>query len=120
MALHHKLCHALGGAFDLPHAETHAIVLPYALAYNAPAVPAAMAALRRALGTEDPAAALFELRASLGAPGSLAELGTPRDGLARIAEQAVSSPYPNPRPLERAPLLALLEAAYEGRRPTGS
>lgn len=118
MALHHKLCHALGGAFDLPHAETHAIVLPHALAYNAPAAPAAMAALRRALGTDDPPGALFDLRAALGAPGSLAELGVPRDGLARIAQQAVTAPYPNPRPLEQAPLLALLEAAFDGRRPT--
>jgi len=79
-----------------------------------------MAALRRALDTDDPAGALSDLRAALGAPGSLAELGMPRDGLARIAQQAVTAPYPNPRPLEQAPLLALLEAAYEGRRPTGN
>ncbi len=117
MALHHKLCHALGGAFDLPHAETHAIVLPHALAYNAPAAPAAMAALGRALGTSDPAGALFDLRAVLGAPASLAELGVQKSELAKIAELALATPYPNPRPLERAPLLALLEAAYEGRRP---
>jgi maleylacetate reductase len=117
MALHHKLCHALGGAFDLPHAETHAIVLPHALAYNAPAAPAAMAALRRASGTTDPAGALFDLRAAIGAPASLAELGVPRDGLAKIVELAVASPYPNPRPLEREPLAALLDAAYAGRRP---
>ncbi len=117
MALHHKLCHALGGAFDLPHAETHAIVLPYALAYNAPSVPRAMAALGRALDTTDPAGALFELRASLGAPGSLAELGVPHDGLATIVDLTLNTPYQNPRPLERAPLSALLEAAFVGRRP---
>jgi alcohol dehydrogenase class IV len=39
MALHHKLCHTLGGSFDLPHAETHAVVLPHAVAYNSAAAP---------------------------------------------------------------------------------
>ena len=53
MALHHKLCHTLGGMFDLPHAETHTVVLPHALAYNAPAVPQAVAAMARALGVDD-------------------------------------------------------------------
>jgi maleylacetate reductase len=120
MALHHKLCHALGGAFDLPHAETHAIVLPHALAYNAPAAPAAMAALGRALDTNDPPRALFDLRAALGAPASLAELGVPKSGLAKIVELALATPYPNPRPLEREPLIALLEAAYTGTLSTNA
>ena len=55
MALHHKLCHALGGTFDLPHAETHTIVLPHALAYNAPAVPDAITRIARAIGATDAA-----------------------------------------------------------------
>ena len=50
MGLHHKLCHTLGGSFNLPHAETHTIVLPHALAYNAQAAPEAMQRIRRALG----------------------------------------------------------------------
>ncbi len=37
MALHHKLCHTLGGSFNLPHAETHTVMLPHATAYTAPA-----------------------------------------------------------------------------------
>ncbi len=61
MALHHKLCHALGGSFGLPHAETHAIVLPHAAAYNAPAAPAALACVARALGTDDAARGLDDL-----------------------------------------------------------
>src|SRR4029078_9635015 len=36
--LHHKICHVLGGMYNLPHAQTHAVVLPYVLALNAPAV----------------------------------------------------------------------------------
>ena len=53
IALHHKLCHVLGGTFDLPHAETHAIVLPHATAYNAPATPEAMQKIARALGADE-------------------------------------------------------------------
>ena len=68
MALHHKLCHTLGGTFDLPHSETHTIVLPHALAYNAPAVPRAVDAVARALGVEDAPRGLYELAGQVGAP----------------------------------------------------
>jgi len=119
MALHHKLCHAIGGAFDLPHAETHAILLPHALAYNAPAAPAAVVAIGRALGvaaTEVPVA-LFDLRARLGVPGALGDLGMPRAGIEHIVDLAVAAPYPNPRPVERVGIRALLTAAFDGARP---
>ena len=118
IALHHKLCHVLGGSFDLPHAETHAIVLPYALAYNAPAVPEAMVALRRATGSNDPAAALRATGASGGAPTSLRTLGMPEAGIDRAVEITLEAPYSNPRPLELGPLRALLRAAWEGTAPS--
>ena len=70
MALHHKLCHVLGGSFDLPHAETHTVVLPHAVAYNAPAAPEAMARVARALGAEEAAQGLYDLAGRLGAPRS--------------------------------------------------
>jgi maleylacetate reductase len=117
MALHHKLCHTLGGTFDLPHAETHAVVLPHAAAYNAPAAPEAMARAARALGVKDASLGLFELGATLGAPTSLKELGMPEDGLDRAADLAVANPYWNPRPIERAAIRALLDDAYHGRAP---
>jgi maleylacetate reductase len=118
MGLHHKLCHTLGGSFNLPHAQTHTVVLPHALAYNAPAAPAAMAAIQRALGTADAAPlALHRLAVELGAPTSLRAIGMPENGLDRVADLAVSKPYPNPRPLERAPLRALLQRAWEGLPP---
>ena len=118
MGLHHKLCHTLGGSFDLPHAPTHAVVLPHALAYNAPATPAAMAAIARALGTTGAAPlALHRLCVALGAPVSLEALGMPEDGLDRVADLAVAKPYPNPRPLERAALRALLQRAWAGQPP---
>ena len=117
MALHHKLCHTLGGSFNLPHAEVHAVVLPHALAYNAPAIPEALARLRRALGSEHPVAALYDLARSNGAPYSLRELGMREADLDRAADLAVANPYWNPRPIERDGLRALLQDAWEGRRP---
>lgn len=113
MALHHKLCHTLGGSFDLPHAETHSVMLPHALAFNAAAVPEAIERLRHSLG-EDPAAALQALGRRIGAPTSLAELGMPEAGIDRAADLAMANPYWNPRPLERAGVRALLARAWAG------
>lgn len=119
MALHHKLCHTLGGSFDLPHAETHTVILPHAMAYNTPAAPEAMAAIQAALGRADTPAAtgLFDLAAGLGAPTSLKELGMREEDLDRAADIALANPYWNPQPVEPQPLRQLLQNAYEGRRP---
>jgi alcohol dehydrogenase class IV len=118
MGLHHKLCHTLGGSFNLPHAEVHTVILPHALAYNAPETPGAMARIARALGVADAPVALFERAKAHGAPTSLAALGMPESGLDRAADLAVQTPYPNPRPLERAALRALLQRAFDGAIPT--
>jgi maleylacetate reductase len=119
MSLHHKLCHALGGTLDLPHAQTHTVVLPHALAYNQPAAPGTVAALRRALGeVDDPARELWELADRLGAPRSLRELGMAEDDVPRIAGQAVANPYANPRPVTLEGVTALLRAAWAGEPPT--
>ena len=117
MALHHKLCHVLGGAFDLPHAETHAIVLPHALAYNTQAAPEAAARVAAAMGVADAAQGLYDLVGRLGAPRALRDIGMPEDGIERAVALAVEFPYWNPRPIERAPIRALLERAYRGERP---
>jgi maleylacetate reductase len=117
MSLHHKLCHVLGGTFDLPHAPVHTVVLPHVVAFNAPAAPAAAAALRRVLG-EDPAAALFDLAHDLGAPTSLAAIGMPEDGLDEVVRQVLQQPYANPRPVTEGNLRALLESAQHGLRPS--
>ena len=121
MALHHKLCHVLGGAFQMPHAETHTVILPHAVAYNAAAAPEAMARIARALGAGvaqgSAAEGLYDLAGAIGAPRSLAELGMPADGLDRATEMAVAKAYWNPRPLERAAIRELLERAFTGSRP---
>ena len=118
MAIHHKLCHTLGGLFDLPHAETHAIVLPHAVAYNAEAAPEAMRRLATALGGAEPAQALFDLGRAVGAPAALRDIGMPEDGIDRAADQAVENPYWNPRPVERAGVRTLIARAWAGLRPS--
>ncbi|PSM40465.1 maleylacetate reductase [Streptomyces dioscori] len=117
MGLHHKLCHVLGGTFGLPHAETHTVVLPYALAFNAPAAPAAVRALNRALGTDDAPHALWTLAGDLGAPRSLAGLGLARPDLKAAAELVAQQAYANPRPVTAEDALTVLEAAYVGSAP---
>lgn len=116
VALHHKLCHVLGG-FGLPHAETHSIVLPHAVRYNHDAVPDAMARLRKALGGGDAPVALYDLETKLGLPMRLADIGMQEADLERAARIAADAPYPNPRKVEYEPVLRLLRDAYEGRRP---
>ena len=117
MALHHKLCHVLGGAFDLPHAETHTVILPHALAYNQSAAPEAAARIAAAIGAEDAAQGLYDLIGRLGGPRALRDIGMPEDGVERAAVMAVESPYWNPRPIERGAIQALLQRAYSGERP---
>ncbi len=119
MGLHHKLCHVLGGSFDLPHAQTHTVMLPHTLAYNAASAPAAMACAARAIGVAPGQVphAIHELMRACDAPLALKELGMPADALDRAADLAVQNVYPNPRSLDRTALRALLQRAYEGATP---
>ncbi|MGR9202283.1 maleylacetate reductase [Rhizobium leguminosarum] len=117
MSLHHKLCHTIGGTFDLPHAETHTIILPHALAYNAPAIPNVMKTLSQRLNTDDPARALFDLAGRIGAKRALRDLGMLESGIETVTDRALTNPYWNPQPLERAPLHGLISRAYAGDAP---
>ncbi len=117
MALHHKLCHTLGGSYGLPHAEVHSVILPHATAYNRAAAPDAMEQIEQALGCRDAAGGLYDLVQSVGAKLSLQEIGMAEGDLDEAADIASRNPYYNPRPIERSALRDLLQAAYEGRRP---
>ena len=146
MGLHHKLAHTLGGSFDLPHAETHSVLLPYTAEYNMNAASEAMSRVALALGEAPPTVtfygdhpwpadsahlesmseavhpsqapvALFELGRRMGTPGSLAEIGMRRGDLQRAADLAVERPYPNPEPVTRDGVLALLSKAFDGFPP---
>lgn len=117
MALHHKLCHALGGTLDLPHAETHTIVLPHALAYNAPALPAeTLRRLAEALpGSDgDPVRGLNVLLGKLGVKRALRELGMREQDVDRVADVAVEKPYWNPRPVEKEGVREIIRRAWAG------
>lgn len=118
MALHHKLCHTLGGSFNLPHAETHTIVLPHALAYNAEAAPLAMQKIARALQKDSAPQAVFDLARDNGAPMALKDIGMKEADLDRACDLALQNQYANPRPLERPALRQLLQHAFEGVRPS--
>src|SRR6266511_4175330 len=120
VAIHHQLCHVLGGALALDHADLNAVVLPHAVHFVAPAVPREMAGVEAALGAEpgDAAGALHDLARSLGAPASLAEIGMNAAELGPLAEAAVARVSQRPRPAGQAELRALLEAAWTGERPT--
>ena len=117
MALHHKLCHTLGGSFDLPHAETHAIILPHAIAYNETAVADQLAPVAEIFGGPQAGRALHDFATRMGAPLKLSDLGVSRADLDRAADIATQNPYWNPAPVERHGILTLLGAAWEGRAP---
>jgi len=117
MAIHHKLCHVLGGTFNLPHADTHTVVLPHAVAFNREAAPEAMRIAAEALGAKDAARGIYDLIKRIGAPIALKDIGMPEDGLDRAAKLATENPYYNPRKVEYGEVRELLENAYRGTRP---
>jgi len=114
MGLHHKLAHTLGGSFGLPHAETHAALLPWVMAYNADAASEAMARIATALGKTDAVAGMRALTASLRCP-TLADLGFTSAQVPRAAELACRSRYPNPHEVDEPGVRWVLEHALSGR-----
>ncbi|SFS82197.1 maleylacetate reductase [Saccharopolyspora flava] len=119
--MHHKICHVLGGTYDLPHAQTHAIVLPHVLAFNAPAAPEAAARIAGALGGSGAVSSLVALRDRLGAPKALRDIGLQESDLDEAAELSVAAiPESNPRPATAEGVRALLAAAWAGTAPEGS
>lgn len=116
--LHHKICHVLGGMFDLPHAQTHAVVLPHVLAFNAPAAPEAERRIAEAFGSDTAPGGLARLRAEVDAPAALRDHGLPEEGIPAAVEAVLGTvPSGNPRPVTADGLTALLRAAWEGAEP---
>jgi maleylacetate reductase len=116
MALHHKICHTLGGSFDSPHAETHAVMLPHTAAFNAEAAKTELAAAAELFGGSI-GGGLWDFAKSIGAPLSLKDFGLVEADLDRAADIATENPYWNPRPIDRASIRTLLQKAWEGVRP---
>lgn len=120
--LHHKICHVLGGMFDIPHAQTHAVVLPHVLAFNAPNAPEAerriAAAYAPLLATSTAVDGLEAFRAAVGFSGGLKDYGMPEDGIAKaVAPILEAAPAGNPTALTVDSLGALLRRAWEGSEP---
>ncbi len=116
--LHHKICHVLGGAYNLPHAQTHAVVLPYVLAFNAPAAPRAERRIAAAFGAATAIDGLQALRTELGAPRALRDYGLAEDAIDAAAEAILPAVPPgNPRPVTAEDLRRLLRAAWSGADP---
>lgn len=113
--LHHKICHVLGGLFNLAHAQTHAIVLPHVLAFNAPNAPEAQHRLARAFEAASAGQGLATLRTALDAPVALREIGMPEGGVEAAVDAILAvAPQDNPTPVTRDGLTALLRAAWTG------
>jgi maleylacetate reductase len=117
VGVHHQLCHLLGGAYRLPHAELHAVMLPHSVRFVAPAARPQVARLAGALGVEDAAGGLWDLARRLGTPASLAELGLAEAELDAAAAQAVARVVQAPRRAGVSDLRALLGDAWHGHRP---
>jgi maleylacetate reductase len=116
-ALHHRICHLLGGAFDLPHAETHSAVLSHVASLNAPAVPEDAARMAAALGADDLAGGIYDLARRLGSPTGLRELGLSESDLDRVVPEVVELAAGNPVPLDERAARELLQRAWAGERP---
>jgi maleylacetate reductase len=115
--LHHRLCHILGGRYDLPHAETHAALLPHVVGFNEPVLGPLAARMAVAVGAGRASSGVHDLAVRLGLSTSLAELGMPESAVDEVAAQVAADPPPNPRPVDEAALRAILRAAREGDGP---
>ena len=116
--LHHKICHVLGGAFNLPHAETHAAVLPQVVWFQQSAIPSLMKRVAVALGAETAAGGLYDLAERVGAPVALKTLGLRAEQLDEAVPLVLAvAPPENPRPVDRAAVRRILQHAFDGRRP---
>lgn len=117
--MHHKICHALGGRWNLPHAQTHAVVLPYVLAFNALDALDAADRIAAAFQTETAIEGLNTLRDTLGTPIALKDLGLAKENINEAVQLILPAiPASNPRPVTEENLTALLTAAHAGTSPS--
>lgn len=119
--IHHKICHILGGAYDLPHAKMHTVILPHAVAFNEPAIPEVMERVAGALGEwgkNGAATGLYDLTERIKAPTTLKDIGMKEENLDQAVGLVLAAvPEDNPRPMDEAGVRNILENAYAGRRP---
>lgn len=117
IAIHHKLCHVLGGHHGIPHGESNSVVLPYAVAYNESAAPDAMQKIMKAMNTTSPSGGIYDFASQIGVPKSLKELGMREKDLDLAASETVERTTYNPKPVDQKSLREMLQQAFEGVRP---
>lgn len=117
IALHHKLCHVLGGHHGIPHGESNSVILPYAIAYNESAAPDAMKKIKKAMNTTSASGGIFDFATQISVPKSLKALGMCEQDLDQAAKETVERTSYNPKPLDFASVREMLQQAYEGRVP---
>jgi maleylacetate reductase len=117
IAIHHKLCHVLGGHHGIPHGESNSVVLPYAVAYNEGAAPQAMEHIMKAMGTTSASGGIYDFASEINVPKSLKELGMKESDLDIAAEETVKTTPYNPKPVDIKSVREMLQQAYEGVRP---
>jgi len=116
----HALSHPIGARFDTHHGMTNAVVMPYVLVANRPAVEGRLTGLAAWCGVEGGFDGLLSrvlaLREELGVPHSLVELGVDPAAADPIAQDAVKDPSAagNPRPFDHDLARRLFEAACRG------
>lgn len=117
IAIHHKLCHVLGGHHGIPHGESNSVILPYAVAYNETAAPKAMEKIMAAMGTDSASGGIYDFATEMKVPKSLKELGMKESDLDIAAEETVrTTPY-SPKPAQVKSVREMLQQAYEGIKP---
>lgn len=117
MALHHRMCHVLGGTFGLPHAAAHTVMLPYSIEFNYGFAPA-LSALADLFDPDSLAAGLAAFSRRLGAPTNLGELGFRHEDIAQAARLALATPLNNPRAVNAADVERILAKALAGAVPS--
>jgi maleylacetate reductase len=118
-SLHHRLCHTLGGSFNTSHADTHAILLAYSVAYNSAAVPLGTQRVAEALGVADAANGIYDLLYQVSKKTNLQHLGLSQADLDKAAVIATETPCSNAAEVTRDRVRELFDHAYHGQRPSG-
>jgi maleylacetate reductase len=115
--LHHRICHILGGRFDMPHAQTHAALLPHVVGFNEPVLGPLAAKMAVAVGSGRASTGVYDLATRMGLCMALSELGMPEAAIEEVAAEVAADPPANPRAIDEAALRSILRRAWEGDGP---
>jgi alcohol dehydrogenase class IV len=117
----HAMSHPCSARHGTQHGLTNAVLMPYVLAYNRPAIEERMEILARLLGLPNPGFDavldwILFLRQEIGIPHALAALGIGESDIDHLAPDALADPLTqlNPVPVSETDYRALYEQAIKG------